>query len=341
MKDEIIKILKFTLPILLGLYVAWYFWNMFSEEDKEVFYDVFKDANYTILFLSLLVGLASHLARAKRWLYALKPLGYKPSIYSSFYAIMIAYLMNIILPRLGEISRASVLATTDKVPFEKGFGTIIVERVIDLLCLLIIGGIALIINMDNIDALLMLADTINSGNPKENSSSIIGIIFISLFVGGIITAIVLWFFNTKIRNKIKDLISGFIIGVKSIIQMKDRWAYIFYTLIIWICYIVMFWIPFYCWSDMYLMSFDGLLSAFIAGTLGFIVVQGGLGTYPIMVGIVITYYMAPDYFASNSVAKPEFVGFATLIWLSQTVLVVVLGLMSFILVRRVKTSSKT
>ena len=338
MKDKIIKILKFTLPILLGLYVAWYFWNMFSEKDKEVFYDVFKEANYTILLLSLLVGLASHLARAKRWLYALKPLGYNPSIHSSFYSIMIAYLMNIILPRVGEISRASVLATTDKVPFEKGFGTIIVERVIDLLCLLIIGGIALIINMDNIDNLLMLADTINSGNTQESSSSIISIIIISFFIGGIITIILLWLFNTKIRNKIKTLISGFLMGIKSIIQMKDRWAYIFYTLIIWLCYVIMFWIPFYCWGDMYLMSFDGLLSAFIAGTLGFIVVQGGLGTYPIMVGIVITYYMAPDYFTSNSVAKPEFVGFATLIWLSQTVLVVVLGLMSLILVKRVKTS---
>ena len=132
MKNIIINILKITIPLLLGVYVGWYFWDQFSESERNQFYGIFNRADYFILALSLLVGFLSHLARAKRWLYALKPMGYQPSLWRSYHAIMVGYIMNIIFPRLGEASRAGVLLKTDSIPFQKSFGSIVSERILDI-----------------------------------------------------------------------------------------------------------------------------------------------------------------------------------------------------------------
>ena len=140
MKEIIINILKITIPLLLGLYVGWYFWDQFSESERNQFYGIFNRADYFILALSLLVGFLSHLARAKRWLYALKPMGYQPSLWRSYHAIMVGYIMNIIFPRLGEASRAGVLLKTDNIPFQKSFGSIVSERILDMLCLVLVCG---------------------------------------------------------------------------------------------------------------------------------------------------------------------------------------------------------
>ena len=339
MKDYLLKFLKIVLPVCLGIYICWYFWNTFNDEAKTAFFDVFKEADYFILSLSLLVGLFSHYARAKRWLYVLKPMGYKPSLFNSFNSIMIGYIMNIVIPRMGEASRAGVLTATDGVPFEKGFGSIIAERFIDLICLFIICGIALLINLDNLDDIFMLAEKINSSNDgSANATSLVANITLIIIVSGFCIIALLWFFNLKFRKKINKMILGFVSGVKSIFKMEDRWSYILYTILIWVAYVVMFWIPFYAWGDLYLMPLDGMLSAFIMGTIGFIIVQGGVGLYPVMVGMVITFYMNKEGF--TGIPSPEHIGFAALLWSTQTMLVVFVGLFSFAMVSKAKKKLK-
>jgi len=342
LKDYLLKFLKIVLPVCLGIYICWYFWNTFNDEAKTAFFDVFKEADYFILSLSLLVGLFSHYARAKRWLYVLKPMGYKPSLFNSFNSIMIGYIMNIVIPRMGEASRAGVLTATDNVPFEKGFGSIVTERFIDLICLMIICGIALIINLDNLDDLYMLAERINSSSDgSASATSIITNITVIVLAVGFLALVLLWLFNKKVKAKINKLILGFITGLKSIFLMKDSGMYLLYTFYIWAAYVLMFWIPFYAWGDLYNMPLDGMLSAFIMGTVGFIIVQGGLGLYPIMVGIVITFYMHPEFIENNEqIAMPEHIGFGALLWVTQTMLVVLIGLFSFLMVRKAKKNLK-
>ena len=121
--------------------------------------------------------------------------------------------------------------------------------------------------------------------------------------------------------------------------MEDRWPYIIYTILIWVAYVVMFWIPFYAWGNLYLMPLDGMLSAFIMGTIGFIIVQGGVGLYPVMVGMVVTFYMNKEGFAGTP--APEHIGFAALLWSTQTMLVVFVGLFSFAMVSKAKKKLKS
>jgi uncharacterized protein (TIRG00374 family) len=146
------KILKISLPLILGGFLVWYSLTIISPE-KLAFY--LKNANYPWIFLGLFFGILSHISRAYRWQFLLEPIGFKPKFINSILAVLVAYLVNLILPRAGEISRAAVMANYEKIPFEKGFGTIVAERLADILMLFLIIFIAFFIQFDFIWNLLI------------------------------------------------------------------------------------------------------------------------------------------------------------------------------------------
>jgi len=329
LKKKIFNILKVIIPILLGVYLCWYFWSGFDEEARDAFFGVFKEANYFILFVSLAIGLASHISRAHRWRYMLRPLGHKVPLKNTYNAIMIGYIANMVVPRMGEASRAAVLKGTDGVPFDKGFGTIVAERVIDVLCLGIVVGIAVLINFDNMDDLLKLAEGIDSTSETATPSNPwIKYIIFGLIGAGFLGFLYVYIKKPKFKKKFLGFVNGFVDGIKTIFTMKDRWGYLLHTIIIWTCYISMFWITFYAWDETSLMTGDGILSAFIAGTIGFIIVQGGIGTYPIMVGAVLTFFLAQQGLEATPERMSSHIGFGALVWATQTLLIVFLGLLS-------------
>jgi glycosyltransferase 2 family protein len=338
-KSSLIKILKIVIPILVGVYICWYFWTSFDEEQKQDFFLVFKQANYFWVGLALILGFISHWSRAKRWKYALRPLGHNPSTYNSYNAIMIGYIANIVVPRMGEASRAGVLKTTENVPFEKGFGSIVAERVIDVICLALISGTALLINLDKIDDMLHLADVVNANNQQKGVEQGFPwgkVIFLSLFIIGTLGLIWLWVKKPNFKEKVTNFLKGLKEGLFSIFKMKEKWQYLGFTALIWVCYVSMFWVVFFALPFTSVLSVDAIMVGFVAGTIGFIVVQGGIGTYPILVGIVVTFFRNPEYLAIEGKPLGEDVGFGALVWASQTILIVALGLISLFLVQRSK-----
>ncbi len=227
MKKKIFNSLKILLPVLIGVYICWYFWTSFDEKAKVAFIDVFKEANYFILFISLLIGLLSHFSRAYRWKYMLRPLGFEPSLKNSYNAIMIGYIANMVVPRMGEASRAAVLKGTDDVPFDKGFGTIVAERVIDVLCLGIVAGIAVLINFDNMDDLLRLAEGIDTTSATATPSTPwIKYSIFGLIGAGFLGFLYLYSKKPNFKKKFLGFVKGFNDGIKTIFTMKDRWGYL-------------------------------------------------------------------------------------------------------------------
>lgn len=342
MKKILLTTLKIVIPVLLGIYISWYFWTSFDDQQKEDFIKVFKQANYFWVFMAILLGFVSHFSRAMRWKYALKPLGYEPSTYNSYNAIMIGYIANIVVPRMGEASRAGVLKATDDVPFEKSFGSIVAERVIDVICLALVSGGALLFNLDKIGELINLKDIINKGKEVEVQSSGVSwfwIVLLSIFVIGIIGFLYVWLKVPSVKDKMLTFLKGLKEGLVSIFKMKDRWPYLMHTAIIWICYVAMFWVVFYALPFTAVLPVKAIMAGFVAGTIGFIIVQGGIGTYPLMVGAVITFFRNPEYLASHGI-QGEDSGFGALVWASQTILIVVLGLISLVLVQRKKQQLK-
>ena len=142
MNRNIKKTLKILLPIALGVFLVWYLYNSTTADQRTEILHYIEEADPFWVTLSIIIGILSHVSRAIRWNYLLEPLGYSPRVSNNVLIILTAYLANLGVPRSGEILRATALATYENVPFEKGIGTIVTERIIDLIMLMLIILIA-------------------------------------------------------------------------------------------------------------------------------------------------------------------------------------------------------
>ena len=290
-----------------------------SEKSKELFYKALSEANYFWIVLSLIIGVIAHYSRAYRWKYVLEPLGYETNGMNRFYTVLIGYMVNLTIPRAGEASRVVMIGRSDGVPFTAGIGTIISERVIDMISLAIITVITFLIGQNDFMRIKNLIET-NFGGTKDTQSNVIWIL-ISLAIIGLSLLLI-----KKIRNAIFKIIHELFQSSLSILKTKNPGAYIFHSILIWVCYIISFMLPFYAFESTENLPMSCVLLAFIAGTVGISLTNGGIGSYPLLVGLVVGFFLV-DKPADEANAIGNALGL--IIWSTQTVLVVVLGLISW------------
>jgi hypothetical protein len=305
---DIKKVLKIILPLFLGGFLVWY---SLSDISLEILGQYFKEANYSWIFLGLFFGILSHLSRAYRWKFMLEPLGFKPKFTNSVLAVLVGYLVNLALPRAGEISRATVMTNYEKIPFEKGFGTIVAERIADLIMMLSIVAITLFVQYDFIYALLT--------KNFDPTKIIIGLAV--LIVGFFIFSSFVKKAESGFLLKIKIFISGLVEGVTSIFKMKNKWAFIFHTIFIWVMYVAMFWATIPAIEGLN-VPFGGILIGFIAGGFSIAATNGGVGLYPIAVAGALALFDIPTEPAT---------AFGWIMWTAQTAMIVVFGGLAFLL----------
>ncbi len=328
MKTKIVAALKIILPLSFGVFLIWLFYDALCEEQKKDLFEAFGKANYLWVGLALILSFASHLSRAYRWKYLLNPMGYKVSFWNAYHALMIGYVVNLIFPRAGEASRAGILSRTEKVPFQKGFGTILAERAVDLVMLGIVVVITLLLQFDKID--LFQAKINNFNAPGQGCGntlifSILGKIVTYGILLGIVGGVILFIAKPNFRDKIKKFVKGVFEGIFSIFKTKYKLQYIGHTFFIWIMYVLMFSVCFFAVDSTAELGIDAMLAGFVAGTIGIILVQGGIGVYPAFVGLILTIYIAPaDYVG----VFPDALALGWIIWTSQTLLMIILGLIS-------------
>jgi len=305
---DIKKVLKIVLPLALGSFLVWY---SLSDISLEILGNYFKEAKYSFIFLGLFFGILSHLSRAYRWKFMLEPLGFKPKFINSILAVLVGYLVNLAIPRAGEISRATVMTNYEKIPFEKAFGTIVAERIADLIMMLSIVAITLFVQFDFIYDLLT-----KNFNPLKISIGlavlIVGFYIFTSFVKKATSGFLL---------KIKTFISGLIEGVTSIFKMKNKWAFIFHTLFIWAMYVAMFWATIPAIKGLN-VPFGGILIGFIAGGFSIAATNGGIGLYPIAVASALALFDIPAETAT---------AFGWIMWTAQTAMIVIFGGLAFLL----------
>jgi uncharacterized membrane protein YbhN (UPF0104 family) len=319
--------LKIVLPLLLGIYLIWVFFDGMSPKEEEAFYRAILNADYVWIFLSLILGVLSNFSRAYRWKYVLEPLGHKTSFWNRYHAVMIGYLVNLTIPRAGEASRSGMLYRSDGVPFSASFGTIIAERAVDAVVLL---GIALLTAFMGLEDFMEIKHRIELEFFGDNrNTTAAGLEWKWLFYGIALIALViftyLFIFKPTIRAKLLVFIKGVFDGVFSIFKSTQPLGYIFHTLFIWACYIVMFALPFQSLEQTSDVSFVGILLGFIAGSLVISFTNGGIGSYPLVVGLVVAFYIGKDY-PKDAQAIGNALGM--LVWVTQTLLMIILGLLS-------------
>ncbi len=305
------SIFKILVPLSIGLFFIYISISTTSEEERFLIYNFIKNADYRFLILSVCFGILSHLSRAYRWKFLLAPLGYKPRFINSVLSVMIAYIANLGIPRSGEILRATTLSSYEKIPFEKAFGTIIAERLVDLMFLVVFILIALSLQFDLIWRVL-----------NEKQVSPINLIIVAGIIGT--GFYILRFIFKQNQNplvkKIKVFLSGLVDGIMSLKTMPNKGFFILHSFFIWSMYLAMFWIIKWTIPETSSLGMSALLPAFVIGGLTISATNGGIGIYPFSVALMLF---------SFGVSNESGLAFGWIVWTSQTAMIIVCGSLSF------------
>ncbi|WP_411893793.1 lysylphosphatidylglycerol synthase transmembrane domain-containing protein [Winogradskyella sp. A2] len=296
-------ILKIVLPLLLGIVLVVY---SLSQISVSTLVQYFRNANYFWIALGIFLGILSHTSRAYRWLFMAEPLGYKPRLANSFMAVYSAYLINFTIPRAGEIARASILTNYEGVPFEKGFGTIVAERVADTIMLLIIIAVALFLEFEFI---------FNFFNEKFQPQTLVlgGLIFL-VIISSIFLLVIRS--RSKFATRVKYFLKGLVEGALSIFKMKQKWAFIFHTVFIWVMYLSMFYVTTLALPELQRISLAPVLIGFILASFSIAATNGGIGSFPEAIVIAFLLFSLPE--------DPSR-AFGWIMWSSQTLIIIILG----------------
>ncbi len=318
MKEKIIKLLKFLAFLALGILL---FWLVYRGQDIERIKSILKnDVNYLWIWISLFLGLLSHISRTLRWNLMIEPLGTKPRTLNTFLAVMVGYLMNLALPRMGEISRCGVLARYEKISFTKLIGTVVTERIIDVIMLLILTFIVIVTQFGKIIQFL--------NNNPEITAKINSIAFSPVAISVIvIIIIVLYLLRKRIKksaafSKVNSILSKFGEGLRTIKNMKNKWAFIGHSVFIWIMYYLMLYVVFFSFDFTSGLPAIAGLTTFVLASFGMVApVQGGIGTW---------HFMAVQALVVYGIDKSDGLIFAFLAHTSMTFMMIVIGILSLL-----------
>lgn len=313
--------LKFVLFLGLGIGLIWLATHGFSPAQRSEIGQAFRIADYRVLIPALLIGLGSHLIRAARWKLLILPLGYSPSLLNMFCAVMVGYLSNLALPRLGEITRCAVLARYEKIPADQVIGTMIAERAVDALSLVVILVLTLTLQVRVVGHFFFQDILHGKFSLRSWHVLILGlaILVIAIILVWIITARMR---HTKLFARIRLWLKGVWDGIRTIGQMTHKGRFLIYTLILWVLYFLMVYIGFYCLKSTSHLGIGAGLSVLAFGSIGMILTQGGIGAYQLLVQRTLTLY---------GIGSALAYALGWIIWLSQTLLVISVGFICVVL----------
>ena len=317
------KFLKFICFLAIGLGLVWLVTHNLTDKEKDDIFNSLQRANYWLLIPVIIVGIASHWYRAVRWKLIMEPLGYHPGTLNTFFAVMVGYLANLAVPRLGEVTRCGIVARYEKIPVDKLVGTMIAERAVDMLLLLILMVITVAIQMDVIGGLFLN----EIWHPIENKLGAAGssrsLILAGIAIGVILLGIIGFrlISRSNIGIKLRALAHGVWDGIRSIGKMEKKGWFIFYSILIWLMYFAMMYLGFYCMEETRYLGLKAALAVLIIGSVGMIVTPGGTGAYQFLVQRTLMVYGVLDTSAY---------AFGWIVWSAQTLLVLIVGLGSLV-----------
>lgn len=327
MKKTFYDILRFSFFLGIGIFFIWLFMRNLTTDQKQEIFQSLKIANYYWIILAIFLGMLSHLSRTLRWKILMEPLGYKPKTSNVFMAVMIGYLANLALPRLGEVSRCGILTRYEKIPFNKSFGTVITERAIDMLTFILLFFLMLISQSGKLHIYIeqkIYEPLQRKFNLASDPDFYLILILVSIVLAGILMIVVIRrkFRHTAIFKKFSGLLSGLLEGIRSLTRIKRPFLFIAHTVFIWVLYLLMAYIVFFTLKETSSLGLDAGFAVLIFGSIGIMIVQGGIGIYPAIVAETLFIYSIP---ATSGYAL------GWLIWASQTIMILFAGVFSLLL----------
>lgn len=319
MPKKLKTVFQYSFFLGLGIFLVWWSLRDLTITDQKEIAIALKRANYGYILPGISILLLSHWVRALRWRILMEPLGYSPSKLNTFFAIMVGYLANQAVPRLGEVLRCSTLTRYEKIPFDKLLGTVIVERIVDAISLLILFGIALITQTQLYDSIL---DTFFL-TPSNNHGSKFRPVLLGILVVTILLA--LWVITKKKQSRIivatKKILLHIWQGFTAIKSLKRPWTFIFLTIVLWVLYAFCVYTGFLMLKETQIFGWKEAITVLCAGSLGMIATPGGIGAYAFLVQkTMILYHL------NNGIG----LALGWILWLLQTGAILIVGGISMI-----------
>lgn len=319
MKNINIKtVIQYSLSFVFALALLWY---VFKDIDLYAMLGRLKDIDFTWVILSVVLSLLSHGARAYRWNLLIYTTGYKPSAGRTLLALMVGYFSNLLMPRMGEVSRCAVLKKTDDVPVTTSLGTVVAERIIDLFSLLLLLGITFLVEFNRLSSFF-------TGMFESKATQLGGSLLLVYIVGGIFLVLIIIAYviatkykerirrnalYLKIRHFLRQMVAG-LISIKNLDKQAPFWIA---TFVIWFMYYMMSYVVFFALPETSGLGIWAGMAILVMGGLGMAApVQGGIGTFHAMVSGVLILY---------GIKEADGVLFATILHTSQTLFVLLFG----------------
>ena len=324
MNKRLLSILQFIVFFGLGIFLVW--WSIHKMDDKnwQDCKNALHSARYFLFIPVFFILALSHISRAIRWKILMKPMGYSPGLLNTFCAVMVGYLANLAIPRLGEVLKCTILGKYEKVPTDKLIGTILVERAVDLISLLIIFIIALLSQANIIGAYAKktIVDKFFAGSIEYFLLKIFFVVAAILFIYFLLKFLFRRFSHSVFIIKIKNIITGIGIGLSTIRMLKNKWAFIFHSVLIWSCYVAGTYIGFSAIRETIHLPFAAAFPVLAFASIGMIITPGGIGAYPLFIMEVMALYSIEEGY-----------GFAngTLQWLAQFIIILFVGFICLLL----------
>jgi len=319
LKKIVIKVIKFLAFFAVGAFI---FWLIYKDQDIDRIKSVLKnDVNYFWVALSLVIGLISHISRTLRWGLMIEPIGHKPRFINTFLAVMVGYLMNLAFPRMGEISRCGVLSRYEKISFTKLFGTVVAERLVDMISLLIL---LLIVIVSQFGKMLNFVHS----NP-EIENKIYSVLKSPYLLVGLGVLVILFFIfrkafkHTLIFRKVLEILKNFKEGFISIKSIKRKGWFYFHSVFIWLMYYLMLYSVFFAFDFTRHLGPIAGLTTFVLASFGMVApVQGGIGAW---------HFMAIEALSLYGVARKNGIIFAFVAHTSMTGMIIIIGIISLLI----------
>lgn len=319
MKKKLLSIFQYVFFLGIGIFLTWWQINKMTAAQKIQFKESLLHAHYIYLLPVFVLTILGHISRGVRWKILIEPMGYYPKTSNSFYAVMVGYLANTFLPRVGEILRCSVLGKYEKIPVTKLIGTILVERVFDLFCYFLLLVITFLIQIETVSD--FVTSKVNEMGNFKHSTSLWIILVIALVIAGIGILLLKWIFKKYKGHhyiiKLKGLHIGLKEGFATILHLKKRKKFIAHSIFIWSCYLFEIYIGFSALDATSSLGIAAAFSVLSLATLAMIVSPGGLGAFPIAVQQVLLIYSVDN------------ISFGWLMWGVTTGIIILVGIISF------------
>ena len=313
---------KFLLFLALGIFLLWLTTRSFGENEIQKLKDLVTHADVKIVVFCSITLLFSHFIRAVRWKMMIDPMGNQPKTSNVFFAVLSGYFFNLLFPRLGEVMKCTLLSKYENVHVDKLIGTMVAERLVDLICLIIVIVMTVFTQLGLVgNYATELATAMKAKFQFSNTTLVIMTVSVILIILLLVKLLQVSKNHPKLF-KLREIVKGMIEGLLSIKKVNNIPLFILYTITIWFCYLASIRIGFYGMQNLSSLGWVPSLSVLTFGSFAMIATQGGIGAYQLAVQKTLMLYQMDEV---NGLA------FGWLLWLVQTIILFMVGPLSVLL----------